>query len=471
MRQEIPMLDKYRLFPAEGVTRCIASELYDTVRDLPILSPHGHTDPQWFAENKPFPNPTALFIQPDHYIFRMLYSQGVTLESLGIPQLDGRQSADPREVWRLFAKHYYLFRGTPTRLWLDFAFSEQFGLTERLTPANADAYYEAIDKALQTPEFLPRALFDRFKLEVLATTDAATDSLEYHRAIKASGWPGRVLPTFRPDAVVDAEYIGFHDNLAKLGEVSGEDVSSYRGYLNALRKRRAFFKENGATATDHGHLTASTADLSWSEACALYQRIYTHNMRPGDVELFQAQMLTEMAGMSVEDGLTMQLHPGSIRNYNPQVYAKFGRDKGVDIPSPTEYVRSLRPLLSKYGNEPNFTFILFTLDESTYSRELAPLAGHYPCLRLGPSWWFHDSPEGMTRFREQATETAGFYNTVGFNDDTRAFLSIPARHDVARRIDAAFLARFVAEGRLDRDEAHALICDLTVNLVRKAYRL
>jgi glucuronate isomerase len=465
------MLDKYRLFPAEGVTRAIASELYEIVRDLPIISPHGHTDPQWFAENKPFPNPTALFLQPDHYIFRMLYSQGVSLESLGVPQVDGKQSADPREVWRIFARHYYLFRGTPTRLWLDFAFSEQFGLKERLTPENADAYYEAIDKALQTPEFLPRALFDRFKLEVLATTDAATDSLEHHRAIKASGWHGRVVPTFRPDSVVDAEYIGFHDNLAKLGEVSGEDVSSYKGYLNALRKRRAFFKENGATATDHGHLTAMTADLSWSDACALYERIYKNDMRQGDVELFQAQMLTEMAGMSVDDGLTMQLHPGSIRNHNAKLYEKFGRDKGADIPSPTEYVRSLRPLLSKYGNEPGFTFILFTLDESTYSRELAPLAGHYPCLRLGPSWWFHDSPEGMMRFREQATETAGFYNTVGFNDDTRALLSIPARHDVARRVDCAFLARLVAEGRLERAEAHELICDLTVNLVRKAYKL
>jgi glucuronate isomerase len=453
------------------VSRGIAVKLYESVKGLPIISPHGHTDPRWFAENKPFPNPTALFIQPDHYIFRMLYSQGVTLESLGIPQVDGGESADPREVWRIFARHYYLFRGTPTRLWLDFAFAELFGLTERLSEANADAYYEAIDRALQTPEFLPRALFDRFRLEVLATTDAAVDSLEFHQAIKRSGWKGRVVPTFRPDAVIDAEYAGFQENLAKLGEVSGEDVSSYKGYLNALRKRRAFFKENGATATDHGHLTAMTADLSWAEACALYERIYTGRMQVGDVELFQAQMLTEMAGMSVEDGLTMQLHPGSIRNHNAKVYAKFGRDKGADIPSPTEYVRSLRPLLSKYGNEPGFTFILFTLDESTYSRELAPLAGHYPCLRLGPSWWFHDSPEGMMRFREQATETAGFYNTVGFNDDTRAFLSIPARHDVARRVDCAFLARLVAEGRLDEDEAFELAQELTVGLVRKAYKL
>jgi glucuronate isomerase len=465
------MLNLNRLFPAESSARTVAAKLYETVRDLPIISPHGHTDPQWFADNQPFPDPSALFIQPDHYIFRMLYSQGVSLESLGVPQLDGKQKADPREVWRIFARHYYLFRGTPTRLWIDFAFAEQFGLKDRLTEENANEYYEVIDKKLRTPEFLPRALFDRFKLEALATTDAAFDSLEQHKKIRASGWKGRVLPTFRPDAVVDAEYAGFRENLEKLGEVSGEDVSNYQGYLEALRKRRRYFIENGATATDHGHLTAMTADLSPNQASALYERIYTGKTQAGDVELFQAQMLTEMACMSVEDGLTMQLHPGSIRNHNKVVYEKFGRDKGADIPSPTEYVRGLRPLLSKYGNEPNFTFILFTLDESTFSRELAPLAGHYPCLRLGPPWWFHDSPEGMMRFREQATETAGFYNTVGFNDDTRAFLSIPARHDVARRVDCAFLGRLVAEHRLDEDEAFELAQDLTVGLVRKAYKL
>ena len=465
------MLDKNRLFPAEGAARTVAAKLYETIYNLPIISPHGHTDPAWFAENRPFPDPAALFIQPDHYIFRMLYSQGISMESLGVPQVDGKQFADPREVWRIFARNYYLFRGTPTRLWIDYAFAENFGLKDRLSAENADEYYEVIDKALRTKEFLPRALFERFNIEVLATTDAAVDSLKYHQKITASGWTGRVLPTFRPDAVVDAEYSGFQENLKKLGEVSGEDVSHYKGYLAALRKRRAFFKENGATATDHGHLTAQTADLSALEASALYERIYTGKLRPGDVELFQAQMLTEMAGMSVEDGLTMQLHPGSVRNHNLKVYEKFGRDKGADIPSPTEYVRALRPLLSKYGNEPNFTFILFTLDESTFSRELAPLAGHYPCLRLGPPWWFHDSPEGMMRFRETATETAGFYNTVGFNDDTRAFLSIPARHDVARRVDCAFLGRLVAEHRLDEAEAFEVVKDLTVNLVKKAYRL
>jgi glucuronate isomerase len=465
------MLDPNRLFPAESSARIVAQKLYETVKDLPIISPHGHTDPRWFVDNQPFPNPAALFIQPDHYIFRMLYSQGVSLESLGVPQLDGQESADPREVWRIFARHYYLFRGTPTRLWLDYALQETFGLKQRLSPENADEYYEFIDNKLKTKEFLPRALFEKFRLEVLATTDAAFDTLEYHQAIKASGWNGRVIPTFRPDAVVDAEYTGFQDNLRKLGEVSGVDISNWKGYLAALRQRRAFFKANGCTATDHGHLTALTADLSLQDAERLYHRIFTGRTQAGDVELFQAQMLTEMAGMSVEDGLTMQLHPGSIRNHNKVVYDKFGRDKGADMPSPTEYVRALRPLLSKYGNEPNFTFILFTLDESTFSRELAPLAGHYPCLRLGPPWWFHDSPEGMMRFRETATETAGFYNTVGFNDDTRAFLSIPARHDVARRVDCAFLGRLVAEGRLDEPEAFELAQDLTVNLVRKAYKL
>ncbi|WP_213807334.1 glucuronate isomerase [Granulicella sp. dw_53] len=465
------MLDVNRLFPAEGTARKVAVKLYETVRDLPIVSPHGHTDPRWFAENQAFPNPAALLIQPDHYIFRMLYSQGVSLESLGVPQADGKEQADPREVWQIFAKHYYLFRGTPTRLWLDYTLENQFGLKERLSAENADAYYEVIAKKLETPEFRPRALFEQFKIEVLATTDAAVDDLKWHQQIRDSGWKGRVVPTFRPDAVVDAEYLGFQENIQKLGEVSGEDVSNYKGYLNALRLRRAFFKKMGATATDHGHLTAMTADLPADEAARLYERIFSGKMNAGDVELFQAQMLTELAGMSVEDGLTMQLHPGSVRNHNLKVYEKFGRDKGADIPSPTEYVRSLKPLLNKFGNEPGFTFILFTLDETTFSRELAPLAGHYPCLRLGPPWWFHDSPEGMMRFRETATETAGFYNTVGFNDDTRAFLSIPSRHDVARRVDCAFLGRMVADHRLDEDEAFEVVQDLTVNLVKKAYKL
>jgi glucuronate isomerase len=465
------ILDANRLFPADGEARSVAARLYETVKDLPIISPHGHTDPRWFAFNEPFPNPTALLIQPDHYIFRMLYSQGVSLESLGIPQVNVKQQADPREVWRIFANNYYLFRGTPTRLWLDYTIENQFGLKKRLGPDNADEYYDIIAKKIDTPEFRPRALFDQFNIEVLSTTDTPLDTLEYHKAIRDSGWKGRVIPAFRPDSVIDAEYAGFIGNIEKLGKITGEDIGTWKGYLNALRNRRAFFKSMGCTSTDHGHLTAATADLDCATAESLYGRILSGRSDPQEQQTFQAQMLTEMAGMSIEDGLTMQLHPGSVRNHNHLVYEKFGRDKGADMPSPTEYTRNLRPLLNKYGNDPRLTFILFTLDETSYSRELAPLAGHYPALKLGPPWWFHDSPEGMKRFREQTTETAGFYNTVGFNDDTRAFLSIPARHDVARRVDCAFLGRLVAEHRLDEDEAFEVVLDLTVKLVRKAYKL
>jgi glucuronate isomerase len=456
------------LFPAESGTRTIARALYAQIKNLPIISPHGHTQAGWFAKNEPFPDPATLFVQPDHYVFRMLLSQGITMEALeiGKPVMD-----DPRKVWKLFASHYYLFRGTPTRMWLDFAFQELFGLQERLSAETADFYFDTISEKLRTPEFLPRALYERFNLEVLATTDSPTDSLEDLKAIRESGWKARIIPNFRPDPVVDAEFKGFSENIALLGEQTGEDIATWTGYLNALRKARARFKELGCTATDHGHLTAQTADLPRAEAEALYRKVLAGTSDPAQQELFRAQMLTEMAQMSLEDGLIMQIHPGSVRNHNRKVYERFGRDVGCDIPRPTNYVDALRPLLDRFGNESSLTIILFTLDESTYSRELAPLAGHYPCLRLGPSWWFHDSPEGMMRFREQVTETAGFYNTVGFNDDTRAFLSIPARHDVARRVDCAFLARLVAEHRLGEEEAFEVAHELTYGLVKKAYRL
>ena len=374
-------------------------------------------------------------------------------------------------MWRIFASHYHLFRGTPTRLWLDHAFQELFGITERLSESTADHYYETIAAKLAAPEFLPRALYDRFGIEVLATTDSPLDMLADHQAIRRSGWAGRILPTFRPDPVVDPQYPGFIDNVSALGALTGEDTFTWRGYLRALADRRAYFKEMGATATDHGHPTAFTADLSETSAASLFEQVIKGSAYAADLEIFRGQMLTEMAHMSLNDGLVMQIHPGSIRNHNAPLYARYGRDMGADIPAPTNYVEGLRPLLNRFGNERRLTIILFTLDETTYSRELAPLAGHYPCLRLGPPWWFFDSPDGMKRFRELTTETAGFYNTVGFNDDTRAFLSIPARHDVARRSDAAFLARLVAEGRLDMDEAEELAHQLTVGLVRKAYKL
>ena len=462
------LLHEDRLLPAEPGTRKIAKALYERVKTLPIVSPHGHTQAVWFAKNEPFPGPAELFVQPDHYVFRMLYSQGISMEDLEI----GRpEMKDARKVWRIFAKNYYLFRGTPTRIWLDFAFQELFGLEERLSEKTADLYFDAISAKLRTPEFLPRALYERFNLEVLATTDSPLDSLADHKAIRASGWKARIIPNFRPDPVVDAEFKGFAENIRLLGEQTGEDTATWAGYLNALRKARARFIELGCTATDHGHPTAQTADLPKAEAAELFRRVLGGSADLAQQELFRAQMLTEMAQMSLEDGLVMQIHPGSVRNHNRKVYERYGRDTGADIPRPTNYVDALRPLLDRFGNESKLTIILFTLDESTYSRELAPLAGHYPCLKLGPPWWFHDSPEGMMRFREQTTETAGFYNTVGFNDDTRAFLSIPARHDVARRVDCAFLARLVAEHRLDEDEAFEVAHDLTYGLVKKAYRL
>ncbi len=464
-------LNDDRLFPADPSVRGLARALYAGVRDLPIVSPHGHTDAGWFASDAPFSNATELLLAPDHYLYRMLYSQGVPLERLGVPSREGPSPADPREAWRLFAAHWYLFRGTPSALWLNQTFVEVFGLDVAFGPDTADHYFDRIGEALATDAFRPRALFDRFRIEVLATTESPVDSLANHHAIRKSGWGGRVITTYRPDAVIDPEHEDFASSLARFGELTGRDVMSWRGYLDAHRARRAEFIAAGATASDHGHPTAATANLSEAEAQALFARVTSSAITADDAELFRAQMLTEMARMSLDDGLVMQIHPGAYRNHNRGLLERFGRDKGADIPTRTDYVRALKPLLDRFGNEARLSVILFTLDETAYARELAPLAGHYPCLKLGPAWWFHDSPEGMRRFREMTTETAGFYNTVGFNDDTRAFLSIPARHDVARRVDCAFLARLVSEHRLDEDEAHALAPELAYGLARRAYRL
>ena len=461
-----------RLFPADTGARDIARRLYREVEQLPILSPHGHTDPAWYAQNIQFPNPTELFIIPDHYVFRMLYSQGIPLEKLGLARIDGGDSeTDPRAVWRVFAAHYHLFLGTPSRIWFEHVLAEVFNIFQRPHSNNADTLYDAIQAKLEIPEFRIRALFDRFRIEVLSTTDTPLDDLAHHATIKKSDWTGRIIPAFRPDAVVDPEFEGFADGVGRLGALTGENTASWQGYLQALALRRDFFKSMGATSSDHGHPTAATADLSQSECERLFAKALRGNISPDEAEKFRAQMLTEMARMSLEDGLVMQIHPGSFRNHSPILFERFGRDKGADIPMRTNFVRDLKPLLDKYGTEQDLSVILFTLDESNYSRELAPLAGVYPILRLGPAWWFYDSPEGMLRYRRMTTETAGFYNTVGFNDDTRAFLSIPARHDVARRVDCAYLAELVATHRMDEDEAVKVAHDLAYNLAKKAYKL
>jgi len=461
-----------RLFPSDPTRRAIARRLHLQVAGLPIVSPHGHTDPAWFAQDAAFANATELLLVPDHYVFRMLYSQGVPLDALGIPRADGtRATVDPRAAWRVFADRFHLFRGTPSSMWLNHVFHDVFGLRVRLDAGTADEYYDTITAALQTPQFRPRALFERFGIEVIATTEGPLDTLEHHRTIRDSGWSGKVITAYRPDAVVDPEHEQFPDALRLFGELTGEDVHSWQGYLRAHRQRRAFFASMGATSSDHGHPSCATADLSPDEARLLFAKVVAGRFTPAEAELFRAQVLTEMAAMSLDDGLVMQIHPGCFRNHNRGLFERYGRDKGADIPLRTEYVHALKPLLDRFGNEPGFTLILFTLDESTYSRELGPLAGHYPCLFLGPAWWFHDAPEGMWRFREQTLATAGFYNTIGFNDDTRAFLSIPARHDVARRIDCAVLARLVAEHRIDEDEATDVAIDLAYHLPKRAYHL
>ena len=467
-----PLVHPDVLFPAEPKVRDLARELYQTVADLPVVSPHGHTDPRWYALNEPFPDPAQLLIVPDHYILRMLFSRGVALEDLGVRRLDGTPvERDGRRIWRRFAENYHLFRGTPTRLWMDHVLSSLFGIDEPLDATTADQSYDRIAERLAEPEYRPRALFERFNIEAIATTDGALDDLSWHKMIRESGWTGRVLTAYRPDAVVDPDFEGFSDNLDRLGELTGEDTGSWQGYLGAHRKRRAFFKSFGATSTDHGHPTADTANLSTPEVEKLFDRIRTGRADAAERALFRAQMLTETAKMSLDDGLVLQIHPGSWRNHSPVIMARHGRDVGFDIPTPTNYVGALKPLLDAVGLERKLTIVLFTLDESAYSRELAPLAGVYPALRLGPAWWFYDSPEGMRRFRELTTETAGFYNTVGFNDDTRAFPSIPARHDIARRVDCTFLARLVSEHRLRQNEAFELATELAYSLAKEAYRL
>jgi len=461
-----------RLFPSDPARRSIARRLYEQVQGLPIVSPHGHTDPAWFALDKPFENAADLLIKPDHYLLRMLFSQGVGLERLGIARADGKQSeTDPRMIWRHFAENYHLFRGTPSQLWLDWVFVELFGLDVRLSARTADLYYDAIDHALKGASFRPRALFERFNIEVLATTEGALDELADHAAIRRSAWPGRVITAYRPDEVTNPDHHDFAESIERFGEIAGEDVSTYAGYLRAHERRRADFRRAGATSSDHGHPTPFTADLSRAESERLYSKVRSARFTSADAELFRGQVLTDMARMSIDDGMVMQIHPGVYRSHNRKLLAQFGRDKGGDIPLRTEYVLNLKPLLDRFGSDSRLTLILFTLDESTYSRELAPLAGHYPSILLGPPWWFNDSPEGMRRYREQVTETAGFYNCVGFIDDTRALMSIPARHDVARRMDCAFLARLVAEHRIDERDARELAPELAYGLTKRAYKL
>jgi glucuronate isomerase len=461
-----------RYFDPDPWQKEIARRLYQAVAGAPLICPHGHIDPRMFADpDYSFGTPADLLLIPDHYIFRMLYSQGVPLEQLGIPRRDGGEvERDHRRIWQRFADHFYLFRATPTGAWLVHELHDVFGVTERLTSESAQDLYDQIAACLEQPEFRPRRLFERFNIEVLATTDAVSDSLEHHRAIRASGWTGRVVPTFRPDGVVNLDRPGWRENIDALSRASGIEVTGYRRLIEALEDRRAYFKSMGATATDHAALTPYTESLSDDEAEAIFQRALQGRASGDDARRFAGHLLIESARMSVEDGLVMQFHPGSYRDHNRALFERFGMDKGADIPVATEYTRNLLPLLERFGNDARLTLILFTLDETTYARELAPLAGHYPAVKLGPPWWFHDSINGMRRYRERVIETAGLYNTAGFNDDTRAFPSIPARHDLARRVDANWLAGLVVRGIVEISDAEEMIHDLAYRLAKQAYK-
>lgn len=464
-------LNPDRFFDPNPAIRNIAREIYNSIKDYPIISPHGHVDPKLFAENKPFPNPTDLFLIPDHYLFRMLYSQGIKLETLGIPTIDGSPvETDSKKIWKIFGENYYLFNGTPSGVWLDYEFNIVFGIKEKLNGDNALKIYDELQEKINSPEFLPRALFEKFNIEVLSTTDAPFDTLEYHEQIKKSGWRGKVVPAFRPDGVTDLSNFNWYKNIKKLSEIVGYEIDSYKKLIKALEERRKNFIQYGATSTDHGVVSPLVHDIGEEEAEKIFQKKLNGNITKQETDEFTAHMLMQMARMSVEDGLVMQIHAGAYRNHNKFIFEKFGPDKGGDIPTTSEYTKNLEELLNRYGNDSRFSVIVFTLDETNYSRELAPLAGLYPAMKLGPAWWFHDSIEGMIRYRQNVTETAGFYNTVGFIDDTRAFVSIPARHDLARRIDSNFLASMVARHLFDLDEAIQIAKDLTYNLAKKAYK-
>ncbi len=461
-----------RGLPLDDRQRSVARRIYDETASLPLICMHGHVEADVLAEDRPFADPAQLLVVPDHYVTRMMVSQGIRPESLGVWRVDGGPvETDSRVIWRTFCANWRLYRGTPSRYWLEHELVEVFGVRQVPSEATADEIYDVIAAKIASDSFRPQALLDAFNIEVISTTDAATSDLRHHAALDGQGFGGRVVPTFRPDALVYLDRPTWRADIDLLAQVSGIDTGDYAGFVEALRQRRQAFVKAGALASDHGHLRADTTPLPATRATDLYVRARRGDvLRPAEVDAFAAHLLHEMAGMACEDGLVMQIHPGVLRDHHDEVFLRHGQDKGFDIPVATEFTRALRPMLQTYGTDPRFRAILFTVDETVYSRELAPLAGAYPSLRLGAPWWFLDSPEGMRRFRESATETAGFYNTSGFVDDTRAFASIPARHDLFRRVDAGFLARLVLEYRLTEDEATETAMDLAYHLPKTAYQ-
>jgi len=460
-----------RLLPPEPGVRAIARRLYEVVRDLPILSPHGHVDPRLLLDDEPFADPASLLVTPDHYVTRLLHASGVPLDALGV----GRgqlAEAEAREVWRLLCSHWDVYRGTPVRFWLEAELAEIFEVSVRPSAQTADAIYDQVADRLAKDGYRPRALYDRFRIQVLATTDDPCDDLSAHAALAADPtFTGRVIPTFRPDRYLEPGQPGWRDAVARLGEVADLDTGDYPGFVGALEARRRYFAAHGAVSADHSHIDVRTDPLEPAEAAGIFRAALASEATEAEAVALRRHLLCEMARMSCDDGLVMTLHPGVRRGHHGPTAAAFGPDTGHDIPLQVEFTDALRPLLDRYGTHPNLHLVLFTLDETVFSRELAPLAGFYPTVYVGVPWWFLDAPDATRRFRAAVTETAGFSRTSGFVDDTRAFCSIPARHDMSRRIDAGWLAQLVAEHRLDQDEATETALDLVTGRPREVFKL
>ncbi len=460
-----------RLLPVEPTERAIARRLYDVVRDLPVISPHGHIDARLLLDDEPFPDPATLFVTPDHYVTRLLHADGVGLDALGLG--DGPLSEDAsRHAWRLLCEHWHVFRGTPVRFWLESELADIFDVAIRPTAQTADAVYDQVAARLADDAYRPRALYERFRISVLSTTGDPCDDLSSHAALAADPtWPGRVIPTFRPDRYLEPAQPGWLEAVTRLGATAGIDTGDYAGYVHTLEERRRYFIAHGATSADHSHIDARTDPLEPAEATRIYEAALAGDVTLDAAAAFRRHMLLEMARMSCDDGLVMTLHPGVRRNHHTATAARFGPDTGHDIPVRVEFTDALRPLLERYGTYPDFHLIVFTVDETVWSRELAPLAGFYPSVYVGVPWWFLDAPDAIRRFRAAVTETAGFSRTSGFVDDTRAFCSIPARHDMSRRVDASVLARLVADHRLDEDEAAETAIDLVSGQPTAAFKL
>jgi glucuronate isomerase len=470
-QESAPALHPDRLLPVDPSTRAIARRLYAAVRELGVISPHGHVDPRLLLDDEPFPDPATLLVTPDHYVTRLLHAAGVGLDALGVgegPLSDERS----RAVWRLLCAHWDVFRGTQVRFWLEAELAEIFAVELRPSADTADAIYDQLVERLAEDAYRPRALYERFRIAVLATTDDPCDDLSAHAALAADPtWAGRVIPTFRPDRYLEPAQPGWAQAVARLGEVADVDTASFEGYVRALEQRRRHFAAHGAVSTDHSHEDVRTDPLDPSVAARIYRAALADEATVEEATAFRRNMLLEMARMSCEDGLVMTVHPGVRRGHHRPTAARFGPDTGSDVPVRVEFTDALRPLLERYGTHPGLHLVAFTLDETVWSRELAPLAGFYPSLYVGAPWWFLDAPELIRRYRRAVTEIAGFARTSGFIDDTRAFCSIPARHDMSRRLDAGWVAELVAEHRLQEDEAVDVVIDLVTGRPTAVFKL